>query len=146
MRGHDVWIGLPYDLFFATVLHELMAGWLGVELGEYHHHVDSLHIYECDVASATEVVAERIQPTVEMPSLATAWTGFDGMLAVVREGGGVECPGWASMAATLFSYRLWKSGQTEAAWQHAQQIAVPLGPALVTWYALLQSRRSGRPQ
>lgn len=26
MRGQDVWIGLPYDLFFFTTLHELVAG------------------------------------------------------------------------------------------------------------------------
>ncbi|MFE6287843.1 thymidylate synthase [Streptomyces sp. NPDC057877] len=25
MRGQDVWIGMPYDLFFYTVLHELVA-------------------------------------------------------------------------------------------------------------------------
>ncbi|MEC4020481.1 thymidylate synthase [Streptomyces sp. H27-D2] len=28
MRSQDVWIGMPYDLFFFTTLHELVAGWL----------------------------------------------------------------------------------------------------------------------
>ncbi|WP_334538945.1 thymidylate synthase [Streptomyces stelliscabiei] len=46
MRGQDVWIGMPYDVFFYTVLHELVAGWLDAELGEFHLHVGSLHIYD----------------------------------------------------------------------------------------------------
>lgn len=60
MRSNDLFRGLPYNLVQFTSLHEIMAGWLGVELGSYHHVSDSLHIYEDtkqDVlaASATEV-------------------------------------------------------------------------------------------
>ena len=35
MRSQDLWLGFPYDVFTFTVLHELVAGWLGVALGEY---------------------------------------------------------------------------------------------------------------
>ncbi|MBE1566626.1 thymidylate synthase, partial [Nonomuraea africana] len=49
MRSNDLWTGFPYDAFSATVLQELMAGWVGADLGEYHHHVDSLHLYEQDL-------------------------------------------------------------------------------------------------
>jgi hypothetical protein len=35
MRGQDVWIGMPYDVFFYTVLHELVAGWLDAELASF---------------------------------------------------------------------------------------------------------------
>jgi thymidylate synthase len=45
MRSQDTWLGLPYDLFATTTVMELMAGWLDVDLGGYHHHVDSLHLY-----------------------------------------------------------------------------------------------------
>lgn len=46
MRSNDVFIGLPYNIIQFTTLHELMASWLGLELGHYHHISDSLHIYE----------------------------------------------------------------------------------------------------
>lgn len=46
MRSNDVYRGLPYNFVQFTSLHELMAGWLGVELGPYHHLSDSLHVYE----------------------------------------------------------------------------------------------------
>lgn len=37
MRSQDLWLGFGYDLFTATLLQELLAGWLGVSVGEYHH-------------------------------------------------------------------------------------------------------------
>lgn len=52
MRSQDLWLGFPYDIFTTTLIHELMAGWLGVELGEYHHHVDSLHLYADNAEAA----------------------------------------------------------------------------------------------
>ncbi|WP_234401954.1 thymidylate synthase [Thermobifida halotolerans] len=45
MRSQDLWLGFCYDIFTFSVLHELMAHWVGAELGEYHHQVDSLHLY-----------------------------------------------------------------------------------------------------
>ncbi len=35
MRSQDVWLGFCYDIFTATMLQELLAGWLGAELGSY---------------------------------------------------------------------------------------------------------------
>lgn len=46
MRSNDVFRGLPYNIVQFTTLHELMAGWLNLEMGHYHHLSDSLHIYE----------------------------------------------------------------------------------------------------
>jgi thymidylate synthase len=46
MRSNDVHRGLPYNLVQFTTLHEVLAGWLEVELGEYHHISDSLHVYD----------------------------------------------------------------------------------------------------
>lgn len=45
MRSNDVHRGLPYNLVQFTILHELMAGWLDVAMGSYHHWADSLHAY-----------------------------------------------------------------------------------------------------
>jgi hypothetical protein len=32
MRSQHLWLGLPYDIFATTLLQELLAGWLGVEM------------------------------------------------------------------------------------------------------------------
>lgn len=49
MRSNDVIRGLPYNIVQFTSLHELLAGWLEVELGNYTHFADSLHLYESDL-------------------------------------------------------------------------------------------------
>ena len=45
MRSNDVCRGLPYNLLQFTLLQEVLAGWLGLNLGHYHHWSDSLHAY-----------------------------------------------------------------------------------------------------
>ena len=51
MRSNDLIRGLPYNLVQFTVLQEVMAGWLGLEVGSYTHISDSLHVYEDDLAT-----------------------------------------------------------------------------------------------
>ncbi|WP_424533811.1 thymidylate synthase [Sphaerisporangium viridialbum] len=138
MRGQDVWVGLPYDLFFTTTLHELMAGWLDVELGDYHHHVGSLHLYERDVERAAAL--ETVPACPELPVLETPWKGFDVLLEGVQAGKPTGHPGWDSAAEVLRSYRLWKSGDRTDAQNAADQITGPLGKALRAWYEELRSR------
>ncbi len=144
MRSQDLWTGLPYDIFAATTLHELMAGWLGAELGDYHHHVDSLHLYERDLDKAVTV----LQPDTaagKLPSLETPWEGFDALLADVRSGRRVHHSGWDTMAAVLASYQQWKRGHREVAVRSAEGIGGPLGEGLRAWYAALQSRGESAP-
>jgi len=45
MRSTDLHRGLPYDIIEFTILQEVMAGWLGLGIGGYHHWSDSLHVY-----------------------------------------------------------------------------------------------------
>lgn len=45
MRSNDVCRGLPYNLLQFTMLQEIFAGWLNLQLGSYHHWSDSLHAY-----------------------------------------------------------------------------------------------------
>lgn len=138
MRGQDVWIGLPYDLFFYTTLHELVAGWLDADLGDFHHHVSSLHIYEHHIDQAEELTEITASPL--MPELTTPWEGFDHLLSQVEVGAATGHPGWDAMAETMRSYRLWKSGLREQAWRAADTIAGPLGQALIGWYGELARR------
>jgi len=46
MRSNDAYFGLPHDVFAFTMMQELVATSIGVELGEYKHSAGSLHLYE----------------------------------------------------------------------------------------------------
>ncbi|GAA2651505.1 hypothetical protein GCM10010400_03640 [Streptomyces aculeolatus] len=142
MRGQDVWIGMPYDVFFYSVLHELAAGWLDAKLGEFHLHIGSLHIYDEHVEQAELLTSLTASPL--MPELRTPWTGFDDLLDQVEAHDVTGHPGWDAMAETLHSYRLWKDDQRAQAWRAADKIDGPLGQALTAWYGELQ-RRSSKP-
>ncbi|WP_318209447.1 MULTISPECIES: thymidylate synthase [unclassified Streptomyces] len=143
MRGQDVWIGLPYDLFFYTVLHELVAGWIGAELGDFHHHVGSLHIYENHLVQADELTS--IVASVDMPDLTTPWEGFDALLHQVKMGDVTGHAGWDGMSETLRSYQIWKGGRREHATALAGKIDGPLGQAVIAWYDELNRRSTSSP-
>jgi thymidylate synthase len=55
VRSNDLFLGFPYDVFDWTMLQEIIACELGVELGEYHHIVGSMHIYDKDVDHMMEI-------------------------------------------------------------------------------------------
>lgn len=67
MRSNDAFKGLPADVFAFTMLQELIARSLGVELGIYKHAVGSLHLYEADRDSAASFIGEGLSSTIEMP-------------------------------------------------------------------------------
>ncbi|MGH2532369.1 MAG: thymidylate synthase [Thermomicrobiales bacterium] len=46
MRSNDLMWGLPYNIVQFTMLQEILAGWLGIEVGSYQHVSNSLHAYE----------------------------------------------------------------------------------------------------
>jgi thymidylate synthase len=46
MRSNDLIWGTPYNFVQFTTMQEIIAGWLGVEVGTYNHISDSLHVYE----------------------------------------------------------------------------------------------------
>ncbi|WP_116051393.1 thymidylate synthase [Amycolatopsis palatopharyngis] len=138
MRSQDAWLGLPYDVFTFTILHELLAGWLDADLGEYHHLVDSLHLYEQHV----DAVADLRQWPHRQPSmapLAVPWTDFDAMLAQVIAGEPVGHHGWDDFAVVLASYRRWKQRDHDAAQALIETSSGPLATALRRWYLLLQN-------
>ena len=59
MRSNDIWLGYPYDVFNFTMLQELMAGMLGVEVGKYTHIADSFHLYEMHFETAKKLIDEK---------------------------------------------------------------------------------------
>jgi len=72
MRSNDLYLGLPYDVFSFTMLQEMLANELGVELGTYKHFVGSLHVYEknyknIEQSRKTEISSSK--PMDKMPPL-----------------------------------------------------------------------------
>jgi thymidylate synthase len=51
IRSNDVFRGLPYNFVQFTTLQEIVAGWLGLELGSYNQISDSLHVYSENLES-----------------------------------------------------------------------------------------------
>lgn len=56
VRSNDLHWGLPYDIFYWTMLQELYASILDVELGEYHHFIGSMHIYDKDYEKMDKIL------------------------------------------------------------------------------------------
>lgn len=69
MRSNDAYKGLPHDVFTFTMLQEIMARKLGVEVGTYRHAVGSFHLYADDAQKAANYLDEGIQPRVQMPAM-----------------------------------------------------------------------------
>jgi len=53
MRSNDLIRGLPYNLVQWTSVQEVVAGWMGLDVGNYVHISDSLHVYDRDRSAFT---------------------------------------------------------------------------------------------
>ncbi|MCT4135559.1 thymidylate synthase [Elizabethkingia anophelis] len=61
MRSNDVFVGLPHDIFCFTMLQEVIAKELNVELGDYNHFISSCHYYVEDDKFVTQYLKEGLQ-------------------------------------------------------------------------------------
>lgn len=121
MRSNDAWLGLPHDVFAFTMIQELVARSLGVELGEYRHSVGSLHLYERDDKKAIRYLEEGWQLGRPMPPMPKGdpWASVRTLLnfeEAVRNGDASAIdpresmePYWADLATLLAIY---KAGKT----------------------------------
>lgn len=69
LRSNDAYWGLPHDIFCFTMIQEMMARRLGVELGEYYQYVGSMHVYSKHLEKVSEYLAEGHQRMIEMPPM-----------------------------------------------------------------------------
>lgn len=121
MRSNDAWLGLPHDIFAFTMIQELVARSLGVELGEYRHSVGSLHLYDRDDKKAIRYLEEGWQSGRPMPPMPQGdpWSSVRTLLAfeeTVRNGDASAIdprdfmdPYWADLATLLAIH---KAGKT----------------------------------
>jgi thymidylate synthase len=63
MRSNDVYLGLPHDVFAFTMLQEIIARDLEVEVGTYKHAVGSMHLYDRNRDAADKFLMEGWQST-----------------------------------------------------------------------------------
>lgn len=111
MRSQDVWLGMPYDVFSNTLLHELLAGWVECKIGNYHHRVDSLHLYSHDLKLAQEVELDsRTDYQDENESFQVDWSEFDQIVNDIILGKPVKNASWQSFNLIMQTYRAWKNG------------------------------------
>lgn len=69
MRSNDALIGLPHDVFAFTMIQEIAARHLKVEVGTYTHFVGSLHLYTSDISRAKEYISDGLQRVTPMPAM-----------------------------------------------------------------------------
>jgi len=63
MRSNDAYFGLPHDVFSFTMIQEMIASELKIEVGDYTHTVGSLHLYEDKKEKVLEFLDEGWQAT-----------------------------------------------------------------------------------
>lgn len=59
MRSNDLHKGFIYDAHNFMLIQNIIAGWLGVEVGKYTHTASSLHIYKEDMDNMLEVLNDE---------------------------------------------------------------------------------------
>lgn len=87
MRSNDAYMGLPHDVFAFTMIQELVARALDLDLGHFKHFVGSLHLYDTDRQKAVEYLEEGGQPRVPMPPMPKGdpWDSVGKLLALEQE-------------------------------------------------------------
>jgi len=123
MRSNDVHFGLVHDVFCFTMLQEIVARSLSVDLGTYKHAVGSLHLYVQHVGPARRFLKEGWQSTqAVMPSMPAGdpWPSIAILLQAessIRNSGefaadsipGLE-PYWADLIRLLQVFRCKQDG------------------------------------
>ena len=150
MRSSDAWLGLPHDIFCFTMIQELVARSLGVELGDYKHFAGSLHLYTDDIEKAARFQDEGIQSKVPMPPMPKEdpWPAVKNLLTFERRARR-SCsslkdpresldPYWADLATILAIHASGKAGVTG---EEIQRLKRRLSSSV---YAMYINRRFGR--
>jgi len=150
MRSNDAFLGLPHDVFAFTMLQEIIARMLSIELGTYKHVVGSLHLYEKDRERAQRYLDEGWQSTVPMPAmpLGSVWHSILTLLdaeARIRSGRRLNIRKlnlsryWADFVYLLQIFRYSKNGRTDKIAHLTRRISTNI------YNTYIEKRRSKRP-
>ncbi len=81
MRSNDLYRGTPYNIVQFTTLQEILAGWLGVDVGGYYQISDSLHVYVSDIPELSWQLPSEMNLNTDQLSLDKV--SFDNVLKTV---------------------------------------------------------------
>jgi len=121
MRSNDAYLGLPHDIFTFTMIQEIIARSIGVNLGEYKHSVGSLHMYKKHTESVKKYLDEGFQSTkIKMPAMpdSNPWLAIASVLraeAKIRRSEKVDlfrfkqAPYWLDLIRLLQIHTLFKN-------------------------------------
>jgi len=137
MRSNDVFIGLPYDVFAFTMLQEIFARTLDVEVGAYKHAVGSLHLYDKNKRAAKQYLKEGWQETVAMPPmpLGDPWPALQTLLKAeseIRKGEILDIASlklddyWADLVRLLQIFRYRKDKNTGEITKLRKNVSSPI--------------------
>jgi thymidylate synthase len=114
MRSNDAYLGLPHDVFAFTMLQEIIARSLNVEVGGYKHAIGSLHLYSSNTEEAQRYIDEGLQARIAMPSMPSGdpWPALNALIRAeqaIRSGRrpstAKQDPYWADLVRLLRIYR-----------------------------------------
>lgn len=80
MRSNDLHKGFIYDAHNFMIIQNILAGWLGVEVGKYTHTASSLHIYESDELNMYDVLNDELyiyDSIEELPEIGLSLNEFN---------------------------------------------------------------------
>lgn len=83
MRSNDLFLGTPHNFVQFTSLQEIMAGWLGVEVGSFVLMTDSLHLYSEDIEKLAIAGPNPLATNNDLLNLKK--NEFDQVLALIGE-------------------------------------------------------------
>lgn len=131
LRSNDAYWGLPHDVFCFTMIQEMMARRLGVELGDYYQYVGSMHVYVNYLPDMRAYLDEGFQQVHAMPPMPVG-NPFDlvpkllEIEARLRDGQHVELgtemadPYWADIVRLLQVF--WSRSQSKSAEEHVRRL------------------------
>jgi thymidylate synthase len=137
MRSNDAYLGLPHDIFAFTMLQEIVARALDVDLGTYKHAVGSLHLYKRHRRDARAFLREGWQESIAMPAMPVGdpWPAIEAVTMcerAIRLRGRLPrsmpelAPYWMDVVRLLRVFRLFRDKDSEAIRNLKQEMTVPV--------------------
>lgn len=132
MRSNDVYKGLPHDIFAFTMLQELVARALDIEVGWYKHFVSSMHIYDESMPQVNSYLEEGWTDNIPMPPMPSGdqWPVVQKVLGFensIRKSGVIDTEAltideyWKDILRILCIFNLYKE-RNESDYNDAERI------------------------
>ena len=139
-RSCDIISGLTYDMHMFATFQALMAGRLGLEVGNYTHIANSLHIYEKDFEMAKNIINDKtptyytddmdidyripakdyedeIYKLLRVEKISREFTDIVGMKELKYLIETIQNKHWRSAMAMIVMFNLRKGGRKEEAYE-----------------------------